>query len=69
MHIGTTEAHELTGYNISWLIELVKSGRVEGYRTGWTWLLDRDSLMAYYNDRKDKSAWLLHRARKEKENG
>ena len=43
----TKEAANLAGYNIKYLRQLVRSGRVEARKVGRDWLVNRESLLAY----------------------
>lgn len=45
--LSTSEAHERYGYAQNYLLELLRSGRIEGERSGRTWLIYEDSLLAY----------------------
>jgi len=45
--ISTSEAHERYGYAQNYLLELLRAGRIEGEKSGRTWLIDEDSLLAY----------------------
>lgn len=43
----TREAADLTGYNVKYLRNLVRRGRVEAHKVGRDWLVNRESLLAY----------------------
>jgi len=43
----TREAADLTGYNVKYLRNLVRRGRVEARKVGRDWLVNRESLLAY----------------------
>jgi excisionase family DNA binding protein len=45
--ISTAEAQELTGYARDTMLRLLRSGRIEGEKSGREWLIDEDSLLAY----------------------
>jgi excisionase family DNA binding protein len=45
--LSTSEAHEHYGYAQNYLLELLRSGRIEGERSGRQWLIYEDSLLAY----------------------
>lgn len=45
--LSTAEAHEVSGYRQDHLLRLLRSGRIEGEKTGRTWLIYEDSLLAY----------------------
>jgi excisionase family DNA binding protein len=45
--LSTSEAHERYGYVKDTLLRLLRSGRIEGERSGRTWLIYEDSLLAY----------------------
>jgi excisionase family DNA binding protein len=47
--LSTAEAQELTGYARDTLLRLLRSGRVNGEKSGRTWLIYEDSLLAYKN--------------------
>jgi excisionase family DNA binding protein len=45
--LSTSEAHERYGYAKDTLLRLLRSGRIEGERSGRSWLIYEDSLLAY----------------------
>jgi excisionase family DNA binding protein len=45
--LSTAEAQELTGYARDTLLRLLRSGRINGEKSGRTWLIYEDSLLAY----------------------
>ena len=45
--ITTTEACELSGYHPDSMRKLLRSGRINGRKWGFAWMVDRDSLVAY----------------------
>ncbi len=45
--LSTSEAHERYGYVKDTLLRLLRAGRIEGEKTGRTWLIYEDSLQAY----------------------
>jgi excisionase family DNA binding protein len=47
MLLSTAEAHEVSGYRQDHLLRLLRAGRIEGEKTGRTWLIYEDSLLAY----------------------
>jgi excisionase family DNA binding protein len=47
--LSTAEAQELTDYARDTLLRLLRSGRIEGEKTGRTWLIFEDTLLAYKN--------------------
>lgn len=45
--LSTSEAHERYGYVKDTLLRLLRAGRIEGEKSGRTWLIYEDSLLAY----------------------
>jgi len=45
--LSTSEAHERYGYAKDTLLRLLRSGHIEGEKSGRTWLIYEDSLLAY----------------------
>lgn len=45
--LSTAAAHEVSGYRQDHLLRLLRTGRIEGEKTGRTWLIYEDSLLAY----------------------
>jgi excisionase family DNA binding protein len=45
--LSTAEAQNLTGYARDTLLRLLRSGRITGEKSGRTWLIYEDSLLAY----------------------
>lgn len=45
--LSTAEAHEVSGYRQDHLLRLLRAGHIEGEKTGRTWLIFEDSLLAY----------------------
>ena len=45
--LSTAEAHEVSGYRQDHLLRLLSAGRIEGEKTGRTWLIYEDSLLTY----------------------
>lgn len=45
--LSTSEAHEISGYRQDHLLRLLRAGRIEGEKTGRTWLIYEDSLLTY----------------------
>jgi excisionase family DNA binding protein len=47
--LSTAEAQKLTDYARDTILRLLRSGRIEGEKSGRTWLIYEDSLLAYKN--------------------
>lgn len=45
--LSTSEAHERYGYAQNYLLELLRAGHIQGEKSGRTWLIYEDSLLAY----------------------
>jgi excisionase family DNA binding protein len=45
--LSTADAQELTGYARDTILRLLRSGRIKGEKSGRTWFIDEDSLLAY----------------------
>jgi excisionase family DNA binding protein len=45
--LSTAEASAISGYRQDSLLRLLRSGRIEGERSGRSWLIYEDSLLAY----------------------
>lgn len=45
--LSTAEAQDLTGYARDTILRLLRSGRITGEKSGRTWLVFEDSLLAY----------------------
>jgi excisionase family DNA binding protein len=45
--LSTAEASAVSGYRQDSLLRLLRAGRIEGEKTGRTWLIYEDSLQAY----------------------
>jgi excisionase family DNA binding protein len=45
--LSTAEASAVSGYRQDSLLRLLRAGRIEGERSGRTWLIYEDSLLAY----------------------
>jgi len=47
-HITVQAAAEVTGYNIQYLRRMLRSGALKGVKIGQMWLIDMESLEAYF---------------------
>lgn len=47
--ITTYEAVQLTNYSQEYIRRLIKTGKVNARKAGWHFLVDRASLVAYYD--------------------
>ena len=45
--VTTKGAADLTDYNVNYLRDLLRKGRVEARKLGRDWLINRESLLAY----------------------
>jgi excisionase family DNA binding protein len=50
--LTTDQACELTGYNLAHLERLAKAGNVKARKVGRSWLVDRESLLAWQRSAK-----------------
>ena len=46
-YITTEESSRLTGYDPQHIRRLLRSGKVKGQKFGRTWMIDKQSLLAY----------------------
>jgi excisionase family DNA binding protein len=45
--VTASKAAELSGYTVRHIGWLCREGRIEAFKMGWMWLIDRESLMTY----------------------
>ena len=47
--ITSSEAAEASGYDVQWIRQLARAGKIGAERKGRDWWIDRDKLMQYVN--------------------
>jgi excisionase family DNA binding protein len=45
--ITTTEASQLSGYNIEYIRQLIRAGKIKAEKRGRDWWVDRENFLSY----------------------